>query len=258
MDLLGTWKEWAPSSRRLILKQDEKPLLQKPDQSVVIHGWKEYVKHPKFSARKDKSFHLALIPKPFVGNLQNASIYILLLNPGLSPTDYYGEFEVKGFRSVLLNSLKQKWSGNQMPFLFLDPKYSWHEGFGWWNEKLLGVMEELAKHWNVELSESRKRLATQLAAIEMIPYHSKSFGGHNLLSKLESTKLVRSFVNDYVIPKVKKGKAIVIVTRKTREWNIQERHKGIIQYDAQEARSAHLTPGSKGGKAIISHLKKLV
>jgi hypothetical protein len=256
MDLLETWGKWTPSSSRLVLDQDDEFLSKKPNESL-ISGWKEYFERPEFGIRDDRSHHLALVPQPFVGDIRRASIYILLLNPGLSPSDYFGEFEVEGFRQILLNNLKQEWLENQKPFLFLDPQYSWHEGFKWWNEKLLGVIEELSKCWKVSLAIARNRLASELASVELFPYHSKSFGSANLLNKLESTKLARNFLNGYVIPRVKIGKAIVVVTRKTREWNIKERHKGIIKYKPQHARGAHLTPNSDGGNAIIEHLKNI-
>jgi hypothetical protein len=253
MNLLETWKKWTPSPPHLVLNQDEEFLTKNPDK-LVVYNWKSFLQDPCFGLRGDKKLHLGLIPQPFVGDLKRASIYILLLNPGLSPSDYYGEYRVPEFRSALLNNLKQKWPSGRTPFLFLDPRFSWHEGYKWWNEKLLGVVEELAKFWNVPLAEARRKLAGQLASIELFPYHSKSFGNHNLLNKLQSTKLVRNFVYD----QVKRGKAIVIVTRKAKEWKLPKlAGSRVIQYKPHEARAAHLTPKSPGGEAILRHLKSL-
>ena len=65
--------------------------------------------------------------------------------------------------------------------------------------------------------------------------------------------LARDFVSDVVLPRVRSRNAIVIVTRKVREWNLPSEH-GVVKYSSGEARAAHLTPASKGGKAILDFL----
>lgn len=60
-------------------------------------------------------------------------------------------------------------------------------------------------------------------------------------------------MNEYVLPKVQRGDAILIVTRQVREWNLPE-HENITIYSNGEARGAHLSPSSRGGQAIIKRL----
>ena len=75
------------------------------------------------------------------------------------------------------------------------------------------------------------------------------------MRNLHSVKLARAFVNNVVVPRVKRGKAIVIILRKEKLWNVPEL-KGVVKYSAAEARAAHLTPNSPGGKAILKHFSE--
>ena len=49
---------------------------------------------PDFCKSDYKWLHLGLIPDPFMGDMLNASIYVLMLNPGLGPGDYF-EYKVR-------------------------------------------------------------------------------------------------------------------------------------------------------------------
>jgi hypothetical protein len=96
-------------------------------------------------------------------------------------------------------------------------------------------------------------LSKKLACLELIPYHSKSFGAGSLLNKLPSVKVMRSYVQDIVIPRAKADKAIIIATRQVKMWQLPE-HKNIVMYEGGETRSAHLTISSRGGQAIAKNL----
>jgi hypothetical protein len=61
---------------------------------VTLGGWLEAYRSLDYCASHDRRLHLGLLPQPFFGDLRRASIYVLLLNPGLGPDDYYDEYEV--------------------------------------------------------------------------------------------------------------------------------------------------------------------
>lgn len=257
-DLLWEWANWSSSSLPFILEADRAILdsTQRSPAFVTFHNWREAYGAPDFCAPKDHRLHLGLLPQPFFGNLRRASIYVLLLNPGLGPHDYFGEYEVPEYRRALLANLRQDFGTGLEPFLFLNPRYSWHGGFGWWHGKLSGVIDTLAKSWSVPFSEARDRLARELASIELVPYHSSSFRNtRGLLRGLQSVALARAYVHDVVLPRVRRGKAIVIVTRQASVWNLPK-HSGIVRYSGQQARAAHLSPNSPGGKAILKHMMR--
>jgi hypothetical protein len=228
---------------------------ERGSRSVVVHrSWREAWQAGDFCSSSDTRLHLGLLPQPFFGDVRRASIYILLLNPGLGPSDYYGEYEVPEYRATLAANLKQKLGKGATPFLFLDPRFAWHGGFNWWNGKLAQVIARLASAQGVSLADARSQMASVLASIELLPYHSSSFrDGGGWLRNLQSVDLARRFVAEFVLPRVRRSEAIVIVTRKVAEWKLPEQ-PGVVTYDAGEARGAHLTPESRGGRAILRRL----
>jgi hypothetical protein len=256
MNLLDEWAKWKVESPPYVLASDLPIILSErtAHTTVIKASWNEAITAEDFCAPGDTRLHLGLLPIPYVGDMQRATVFILLLNPGLGPDDYFGEYQIMDYREALLSNLKQDFSNKSQPFLFLDPQYSWHGGFDWWHSKLAGVIGELAKIWRTTYSSARTELGRSLACIELFPYRSRSFndiGGW--LRNLQSVQLARSYVHDVVMQRVHRKEAIVIVTRQTRVWGITE-GDNVVVYTGSEARAAYLTPSSRGGKAIIAHL----
>jgi hypothetical protein len=106
----------------------------------------------------------------------------------------------------------------------------------------------------VSFAEARQRLARRLAIVELFPYHSETFrDADHWLRDLPSVALARGFVRETVAPRVLSGQAIAIVTRQAQLWELPH-IEGVVVYSSQQARAAHLTLASPGGKAIIAHL----
>jgi hypothetical protein len=256
MELLHKWAIWKGQGPPYILDADRPWILSEQSRrsSVTRSSWREVINSKDFGIPGDTRLHLGLLPQPFFGDLRKATVFILLLNPGLGPDDYYGEYEIKGFRHALLDTIRQKFPKNSLPFLFLNPQYAWHGGFNWWHSKLAGVISKLSREWGIPFSEARSRLGRSIAGIELIPYHSANFrdSGH-WIQHLPSVQLAKAYIDNIVMPRVERKEAIVIVTRQARVWNLPKKD-GVVVYSASEARAAHLTPDSSGGRAIIKHL----
>jgi hypothetical protein len=109
----------------------------------------------------------------------------------------------------------------------------------------------------VPFASARAALAAQLASIELLPYHSSKFlDADGWLSKLTAAALAKSFVKDFVVPRVKRGEAIAIVLRKVRAWELPQ-IPGVILYEGKHAQGAHLNEGSAGGRGILAQLRRL-
>lgn len=254
MDLLSEWAYWRCDSPPYVLDADREVLLSpRSKQWVETATWPEVYRGDRFCALGDTNLHLGLLPQPFFGDLRQASIYILLLNPDVGPADYYGEYAVPAYRKALLATVRQQFAPGSIRFIFLDPQFSWHGGFGWWHGKFARVIERLAERWRVTFAEARARLGSKLASIELVPYHSPAFHDRGWLRQLHSVALARAFVSEHVLPRVRRGDAIAIVTRQASTWNLPD-HARVIKYSPQEARAAHLTPDSPGGRAILNLL----
>ncbi len=257
MNLLDAWANWELASAPFVLDGDREVLnSERSTRAVVTYRcWREASGAPDFCAPGDTRLHLGLLPQPFFGDVRRATVYILLLNPGLGPDDYYGEYEVPKYRETLLANLKQEFrDASPIPFPFLNPQFAWHGGFNWWHGKLAKVIDRLASARRISFSKARSYLGSVIASIELVPYHSPAFkDADGWVHKLPSVDLARRFVADFVLPRVQSGEAIVIATRKVAAWNLPK-HPGVVTYSAAQARAAHLTPDSPGGRAILRHL----
>lgn len=255
--LIKAWTDWAATTPPYVLKDDQEVLFT--DESLEFTAptyttWEHVYSQPDLGKPGDTKLHLGLIPQPFCGDILNAEIYVLMLNPGYGPQDYFAELEVPAYRKAALHNLRQNFENEEYPFYMLNPKFSWSSGFVWWHKKFGLVIDSISKNTGMSYAEARKYLSKKVASLELIPYHSTSYyDPSGWTKKLESAKLARDFVNNIVLPKVEQNEAILIVTRQVKEWNLPE-HENITVYSNGEARGAHLSPSSRGGKAIIDRL----
>src|SRR5262249_43871392 len=81
-------------------------------------GFEQYIRGPRFAEPEDARFHLSLLPVPYGGNLANADIIILVLNPGLSPGDYYAETSCREYCSAHKQILAQSLAKVTFPFIW--------------------------------------------------------------------------------------------------------------------------------------------
>ena len=256
LELLDSWAGWQPHEPPHIFEADREYFTSARSARAVLiwDSWEAAYANQSFGAPGDNRVHLGLLPMPFSGDLRRATVYVLLLNPGVSPTDYYGEYMVPQFREARLANLRQQFAADQSPFVGLDPQFAWHGGFDYWHGKFRGVIAALAQGWQVNFAEARRRLGEALAVVELFPYHSEAFTDvDHWLRDLPSVDLVRRFVRDVLLPRVLAGEAIAIVTRQARAWDLPT-VPGVVIYSAQQARAAHLTPDSPGGAVILEHL----
>ncbi|OQZ03028.1 MAG: hypothetical protein B6D34_09235 [Candidatus Brocadia sp. UTAMX1] len=249
--LIESWHKCNLESPPYLFPNDERHI--KGFSGVRIYrSFDEYVTSPEFGV-SDINLHLGLLPVPFAGNLERASIFILMLNPGLSAGDYFAEQKVTEFRNAYIRGLRQENADDEFPFIFLNPNFAWHPGFSYWHKKFGALIEKLAHQSGITYQRAMSILSKNLACLELLPYHSKSFGSGSLLKVLPSVKVMQNFVHEVLIPKAKDGKVIIIATRSVKKWQLPK-HKNIITYEGGETRSAHLSPSSRGGMAIANHL----
>lgn len=248
--LVSGWRNCNLESRPYLFPDDVPHMTS--GNFKIFNSFNEYIISKEFGLSSETKLHTGLLPVPYVGNLEKASIIVLMLNPVLSAGDYFAEQQPE-FRNAQIQNLRQENVSIEYPFVFLNPQFAWHPGFGYWHKKFGAVIEELADQSGTTYQEAMSILAKSLACLELLPYHSKSFGSGSLLKVLPSVKVIQSFVHEVLIPKAKDGKVIIIATRGVKNWQLPK-HKSIITYEGGETRSAHLSPSSRGGKAIANHL----
>lgn len=246
--LVEFWRDFEFNKRPYIHPKDSQKFGKTPQFSGErISGHRAFIKSERFRP-SDRGFHLSILPVPYVGNLSKADIFVLLLNPGFALSSYQTE-EDAAHRKLLVKTIKQDFRGTEFPFLSLNPEMAWTTGFQWWHRKLLGVIDVIAESRRKSHLWAMRDLSKRLAAIEMVPYRSKSFSANKLVSELPSAIAARNYVRGELLPRAKSGELTIIVLRKVKEWNLPRAHAVI--YEGGSSRGAHLSVNSSGGKAIL-------
>jgi hypothetical protein len=104
-------------------------------------------------------FHFELLPRPFNGNLDDAAIILLLLNPGWEPQGTH-EPEGAAFRQAERDSLFFK---TVPPLFFLQQKYARTADYSWLAPRLI----EFIHRFGLDV------VARRFMQIQFLPYHSK-------------------------------------------------------------------------------------
>ena len=183
-------------------------------------------------------------PVPWCGNLAAAKVYVLMLNPGYREGEEQLELE-EPISSALMRNLRAPDS-----FFYLSEEFerAEHPGWSYWESKL-----QLRSESDDTL---RRRCLTDLCCLELVPYHSIDFDLLDpLVHRLKSTRLMKAFLWDYVMPRTHEGVGVV-VARSARYW-------GLCAADASESafaaghniaigatRSAWLSRNTEGGRLI--------
>lgn len=236
-NLLKFWNEAKLDAAPFVHPRDVIP--QKHIQSGVS-SYADFLRAFESGTLSKPALHLSLLPQPYFGDLDNADILILLINPGLSACDYHAEENYPAFRESLIASIRQEKRGH----IFLDPTWAWTSGFVWWESKLRDVARLIASerfdgHYGRALSD----LSRRVASVELVPYHSFNFGtSKRLASSLEACRFVANA----------DPKRTIIVTRSVSNWGLSDA-PNIIKYPASHARGASLGLLSAGGRAILMH-----
>lgn len=255
------WRRFTPKEGLPHVHPDDLDLLSSKGRGILdlpCENFRQFVRNERFGNFADRAFHLSLLPVPYAGDIKNADIFILLLNPGFSFVDYYAEYESPDFRKRVLKNLKQQNQSQKFPFLYLDPQFCWHSGFSWWEGKFRDVGRTLARQrYNGSYLSALEELSKRVAAIELVPYHSISFAAHKLVKQhLPSSVAARSFVKTHLIPRATAGEITIVVTRRVADWGFSaaNKHRGVICYRGGLTRGASLGPSTPGGRAILKRL----
>lgn len=252
-ELILAWRGLQTKKPPFILNGDETIL-----EETLCHPFRNFnnfIKAPEFGIESAKKLHTGLYPSPYSGNVLKAKIYILTLNPGFNPLDYYAETYDSDTKQRRIQDLKQTGFDANYPWASLNPKFCWSSGYRYWAGRLKDVAMAISKQRKINFSDALKHLSKRIACLEYVPYHSKSYGlSKAIIKKMRSPKLMFNFVQGYVVPKAIQGKAIIIATRHVNVWNLP-RHPNIIKYKGSQPRGAYLNLKSPGGKKIARILK---
>lgn len=246
--LVSAWRS-VTTERPFVLSGDREAVSSWPDQAVVHESFASYCSDASFGLQ-DERLHVGLVPIPYIGSLASADVFLLMLNPGLSPVDYFAEEHFPEYRELLLDNLHQRLRAG---FPFLDPALSWHSGGEYW----LSRFRELAIALRPQagsFKDALRFLAKHVACLELVPYHSPQFGlPSKLVESLESVRLMLDYVQMNLAPRAARGEVLLVVTRQIKRWGLEE-STNVVLYRQAESRGGHISPATRGGKAILRFL----
>lgn len=188
----------------------------------------------KKAAKEKYKLRLNVYPQHFVGDIDNAKIIILSLNPGYS-TEYYDAYKNStNYEQIIKENLEMK-----QPF-FHAFELANESDLGYWGNKMKCWVEGYDKKDNEELIKSLKKITEDIALAEFFSYHSISYNGmYDKLGKGTSPNSNRK-IKDYLptqkflFEKIKKriddknDEVIIILTRSFAKW--YEAIEGLRDY----------------------------
>lgn len=209
----------------------------------------------KKAAKEKYKLRLNVYPQHFVGDIDNAKIIILSLNPGYD-TKYYNAYKNSinnngiNYEQIIKENLEMK-----RPF-FHAFELANESDLGYWGNKMKCWVEGYDKKDNEELIESLKKITKDIALAEFFPYHSISYNGmYDKLGKGTSPNSNRK-IKDYLptqkflFEKIKKriddknNEVIIILTRSFAKW--YEAIEGLrdykLCYEVNNTRNFSLNP----------------
>jgi hypothetical protein len=149
--------------------------------------------------RTEYKIQTQLYPEPFLGDIFNAKVLLLNLNPGFHEDDTDHHKNNTNLKKLSKDNLSHDFD-NEYPFYFLNPLLKDTPGGKWWNSRLKYLIQET----------SVKKIAQTVACIEYFPYHSEKFG-----FKLAIPSQDYSF--HLVQQAIKKG-TLIVVMRSIGKW----------------------------------------
>jgi hypothetical protein len=255
--LIDAWTLFKKDKPPYLLKDDEQILdsFRKRRLSITHDSYESYVMGDDFNARDSGLLHTGLLPIPYLGDLQQANIFILMLNPGLGHHDYFAEENNQPYRKALIRNLRQQLD-KRYPMPFLNPAFSWHGGGQYWISRLKPFIEDIVKKKKCTFGEAMEVVSRSVCCLELVPYHSTSFKiPRSVLNALKSKILIRNFVHNDLLKRAKKNSACIIVARGNRHWGVPSGLRNVSILSPSEARRANLSIDSQAGKLIEEFLK---
>lgn len=147
--------------------------------------------------------HTEIMPAPFMGNVLESPIVLLLLNPGFDELEqqkgYYEEY-----RSYWENELQHTHSVPELPLFCLEDRYIQFSNY--WEKKMSYLMQ----------ATSKEKVARNISLIQYFPYHSKKY--KDIPKKISTDLLTSQKYNFYLVEKAIERKAAIIIMRSRRLW----------------------------------------
>ena len=248
--LMDAWQAVDVDSRPIVLRADRQ-LVADDRHSLVFASYDEWLIGGGLEDAKNPRFHLGLVPVPYIGDLKHATVFLLMLNPGFEPDDYFAESSMPLYRDAVVRNLRQEFRDCDYPFIYLDPRFAWTSGGKYWRARLEWLARDIMQTQRIGYFQALANLSRRIACLQLVPYHSSQFVFSDL-KDLPSVGLVRAVVAQHLLPAAHRGNVLIVATRRSVDWGLAEPAvpRTVITYSRWETRAAHLSRESRGGASI--------
>lgn len=182
------WTEFLDNSKQdyLILNDDR----------LVVDQFNE-------KAKEEHRIHTEIMPAPFMGNVLDSPVLLLLLNPGFDEEeerkDYYNHY-----RPYWEKEIQHEHSVPDLPLFCLEDKYTQFSDY--WKRRLRFLIE----------ATSKEKVAQNIALVQFFPYHTKKY--KDISKRISSDYLTSQKYNFYLVEKAIKRDATIIMLRGKKQW----------------------------------------
>lgn len=233
----------------------------------------------QYDKKKDgEKIHIDLLPLPYMGDILNARIYIIMNNPGIgekkisnktrdSDHRVLGEYEdidnKNGLWDALVANLRQDFSNpllNEYKFSFLNPLFCDTAGGRYISAKMSKSIDFYCDLMEVDSCIGKKAYANNICFLQHYPYHC-GLNPAKFQKSLCSHQTMQKFYKDFLPEISKQEDRLVIVVRGSKLIRDFTNKTKVIDYAcfSRGAQSrAHFSISSDGnvGVKIAQHLKK--
>lgn len=225
-------------------------IIQDEEYSVNLTSPEEYILSELFNDPNDNKYHIGLSPLPFLGNLAQASVFILTLNPGLHVSDYFTETHPV-FQAHLDANFNQTLNPTEYPLFFLNPALGFHAGFTYWNRFLKVTREALHTRLKHPRNEVQKFLAREIAVLEFIPYHARRGPKTNKsIKSMPSVKAVTAYARNILEPRALNEEILILNVRRVQDWGLKTGRNILTNF----TQTVSLDPEGSNGKKLLEFL----
>lgn len=159
-------------------------------EKTIVESFNEEVK-PQFEHQ------LQYFPEPFLGDVINAKVILLNLNPGV---DILNQQFHKEDRYLIRANKNIRHQPQDFPFFLLDHVLKGLPGHEWWSKKLKRLISET----------SVEKVAKGIACVELHGYPSERYKHISGLASMKYSK--------YLVEKAMERKAFLIIMRGQKFW----------------------------------------
>ncbi|HAU29438.1 MAG TPA: hypothetical protein DCW68_04920 [Rhodospirillaceae bacterium] len=190
----------------------------------VYDGFSDYRNKNPFPEQTNTIIQPSLLPVPYIGNLANAKIFILMGNPGFSAHDMLEREPAplfEAFRQDVIKNLHQEFTPkDDFPFFYLNPTHSWHNGFIYWESRFREIAKQLQKDGGLtSCRDALSFMAKHIAVLQLVPYHSAKFP--NRAAKLPSAQAMQKWAD----MRLSEDTTPAIIVRHESKWAISRQKK---------------------------------